>query len=682
MKHLEENEVKVKTEMGWSEEIDLPNIKSIGDLKRANRIFSKLEKENPKKNANNQQKDPVVGMVKDLFLPEVQRRVFYCLNRYFTDNYDWSNRTDFSVFINNATQNTIDLETECKNSYISGFAEEDRPVANDLFEDLYEDAFDIVGHNIGKGEVVFPIFFKNVSMKAGKGNGDLVCNAGTVDVKYGESGSFGYTKSGGTETEPVKKAKKQVIALLKNVNYLLFISRNKTKVRAIAKGRTRGIFGKNSPFRFRDKKSRTGDLAIWLNESQEPDAKLDIGDQNMNTTKGFRMRRMNENFNKDNWCAPSVSELARDLEEAVKYLWEYRNEGGCYHWPIYFDDAGQEWDIVLGWLGGFDPNDTDIYVDEDGHAICCEVAYQTKNNAMQTDMEFDFTLPYDEESGEVYGNSLSISRNEDYEWLAKELLTSGKELVETFAVVDDDEDLEESRHPSGRMLKESTGFSWNRGKFDMEDLIRYIDGNTGVQFDLNGEEEDDDDVVVSWLYDAELDDGSSLTLIRNKDKSEDTLIFEGEDDTIKIDFKKDSQEKCSKILNKILDSIRNTGEEDDDLEETRHPRGRTLREATEFVGLQKFTKDDLKEAWNVLNNLILMDVKKGSKLEVSCYSDVNGSVDLNYMDFGFDTILRDLECMDATARSADYEVIYDDKDNDETTGHGILIKHGRIAKVY
>lgn len=85
------------------------------------------------------------------------------------------------------------------------------------------------------------------------------------------------------------------------------------------------------------------------------------------------------------------------------------------------------------------------------------MAYQTKNNAMTTDMDFDFTLPYNEETGEVYGDSSSVSRNEDYEWLAKELLASGKELVEKFAVVDDDEDLEESRRPirRGRMLKET-----------------------------------------------------------------------------------------------------------------------------------------------------------------------------------------------------------------------------------
>lgn len=140
----------------------------------------------------------------------------------------------------------------------------------------------------------------------------------------------------------------------------------------------------------------------------------------------------------------------------------------------------------------------------------------------------------------------------------------------------------ESFRSRGRMLKESSDayFDWNSGKFNMEDLIGYIDGNTGVYFDLDGEDVDDDDEVVSWLYDAELDDdGSILTLIRNKDKSKDTLIFKGGDDTFKIDFKKDSQEKCNKILNKILDSIRNSGVEDDDLEESCRPRGRMLRES-------------------------------------------------------------------------------------------------------
>ena len=132
----------------------------------------------------------------------------------------------------------------------------------------------------------------------------------------------------------------------------------------------------------------------------------------------------------------------------------------------------------------------------------------------------------------------------------------------------------------------------------------------------------------------------------------------------------------------FLDFVGEWMDEKIPIRESRRLRGRMLREATEFVGLQKFTKDDLRRAWDELKEFVALDVKKGTKLEVSCYSDVNGSVDLNYMDFRFDTVLEDLECMDATARSADYEVIYDDKDNDETTGHGILIKHGRIAKVY
>ena len=60
----------------------------------------------------------------------------------------------------------------------------------------------------------------------------------------------------------------------------------------------------------------------------------------MRTTKGLKMRKMNENFNRDNWCAPSVSELAKDLEEAVKDLWDHRDQGGCYHWPIYYEENG------------------------------------------------------------------------------------------------------------------------------------------------------------------------------------------------------------------------------------------------------------------------------------------------------------------------------------------------------
>ena len=167
---------------------------------------------------------------------------------------------------------------------------------------------------------------------------------------------------------------------------------------------------------------------------------------------------------KDNWCAPSVSKLARDLEEAVKDLWDNRDEGGCYHWPIYYEEDGKEWDVVLGWDEGYD-EDPNIYY-ENGCAICASVRYQDANNGMQTDLNVDFLMPCDED-GDCWVADVTVSKEEDFNALAKYLLDEGKKMVEEYADKDYENDAEEdtseyefadlteSRLRRGRMLRES-----------------------------------------------------------------------------------------------------------------------------------------------------------------------------------------------------------------------------------
>ena len=174
---------------------------------------------------------------------------------------------------------------------------------------------------------------------------------------------------------------------------------------------------------------------------------------------------------KENWCAPSVSELARDLEEAVKYLWDNRDEGGCYHWPIYYEEDGKEWDVVLGWSKNYDIDDDmveDFYV-YDEWCICASVRYQTAHNAMQTDIDMDFLMPYPvNEYGDVWDDTVVVSREEDYNTLAKDLLEDGKKMVELFADKDDEEDeedMEESHRLRGRMLREKNEEAYTEGEY-------------------------------------------------------------------------------------------------------------------------------------------------------------------------------------------------------------------------
>lgn len=180
---------------------------------------------------------------------------------------------------------------------------------------------------------------------------------------------------------------------------------------------------------------------------------------------------------KDNWCAPSVSKLARDLEEAVKYLWDNRDDGGCYHWPIYYEENGQEWDVVLGWAEGYD-EDPNIYY-ENGCAICASVRYQDADNGMQTDLNVDFLMPC-YEGGDCWNADVTVSKEEDFTYLAKELLDEGKKMVEEFADKEDeeeDEDFDESRQRRGYMIRE-----WRRPRSCMlredkqKNLAYFLDG--------------------------------------------------------------------------------------------------------------------------------------------------------------------------------------------------------------
>lgn len=184
---------------------------------------------------------------------------------------------------------------------------------------------------------------------------------------------------------------------------------------------------------------------------------------------------------KDNWCAPSVSKLARNLKDAVKDLWDNRDEGGCYHWPIYYEEDGKEWDVVLGWDEGYD-EDPNIYY-ENGCAICASVRYQTAHNAMQTDLNIDFLMPCNED-GDCWDADVTVSRDENFNALAKYLLDEGKKMVEEYADKDDeeddeedddeeDEDFDESRQRRGHMLHEH---STRHGRLITENDEAYTEG--------------------------------------------------------------------------------------------------------------------------------------------------------------------------------------------------------------
>jgi hypothetical protein len=107
------------------------------------------------------------------------------------------------------------------------------------------------------------------------------------------------------------------------------------------------------------------------------------------------------------------AKLVNEFTNAVEYM--KRTKDDCvYHWILGRDENGNDWAIVLGWADGFDERENDDCTDRTWR-LCVKLAYQPWNSLMQSDYGWDWTMPYDEESGEVDDTEVSIYPNTDLE---------------------------------------------------------------------------------------------------------------------------------------------------------------------------------------------------------------------------------------------------------------------------
>ena len=113
-------------------------------------------------------------------------------------------------------------------------------------------------------------------------------------------------------------------------------------------------------------------------------------------------------------------QLIREFISAVGYM-KNTKFNGTYHWILGSDDKNN-WAIVLGWSDGFAENEKDEFTDETWR-LCVKLAYQSRNNIMQCDYDIDWTMPYDETTGEVNDTELAIYPNTNLkyciDWLLK-----------------------------------------------------------------------------------------------------------------------------------------------------------------------------------------------------------------------------------------------------------------------
>lgn len=117
----------------------------------------------------------------------------------------------------------------------------------------------------------------------------------------------------------------------------------------------------------------------------------------------------------------TMDNVAKWLEESKNWLID--NQQGCC--TLKLDDRLA---ICVGWSAGYgeeEREDVIQAIDNLDHAIVAGVKVWTSDD-MRTDFEF-INFPY-KENGDVYDDTMSLSEDEDFDWLAEVLVTDYEAL--------------------------------------------------------------------------------------------------------------------------------------------------------------------------------------------------------------------------------------------------------------
>lgn len=129
----------------------------------------------------------------------------------------------------------------------------------------------------------------------------------------------------------------------------------------------------------------------------------------------------------------------KTVKEQVEWL--KKEDCGCYHFHL-TDTDNYRMHICIGW---HDYGEGHIEMSKDGSyplqkwvedpnswRITWKIGMETFNNAMQTDLDIDFIMPYDEESGDVYDTESEIGEittMKGWNALAAEMNKTATEVV-------------------------------------------------------------------------------------------------------------------------------------------------------------------------------------------------------------------------------------------------------------
>lgn len=111
-----------------------------------------------------------------------------------------------------------------------------------------------------------------------------------------------------------------------------------------------------------------------------------------------------------------------------QFEWLKKENCGCYHFHL-TDTDNYRMHICIGWHDlGDGPKENGYH----NWKIAWKIGMETFNNAMQTDLDIDFIMPYDEKTGDVYDTeSIMVDMTTMKGWnsLAAEMNRTAKEVV-------------------------------------------------------------------------------------------------------------------------------------------------------------------------------------------------------------------------------------------------------------
>ena len=116
-----------------------------------------------------------------------------------------------------------------------------------------------------------------------------------------------------------------------------------------------------------------------------------------------------------------------EITNAVVFL--LKEKQGCFFKQLRTDKYGREWGIVIGWGGGFDEQKNTPFSDGE-YRICSKIAYNV--GITQCDYEYDFEMPWDKETGEVYSTDTELGT--DFEVEALRLSKEFENIASLFIV--------------------------------------------------------------------------------------------------------------------------------------------------------------------------------------------------------------------------------------------------------